>query len=63
VEKELMGHNLNEGILVTDEKRFLKVAVKDGFLKIKNIQVEGKKRLDIEEFLRGFKDIGSYRFL
>jgi methionyl-tRNA formyltransferase len=41
--------------ILTDEKSYLKIAVKDGYLKINSIQVEGKKRLPIDEFLRGFK--------
>jgi methionyl-tRNA formyltransferase len=62
-EKEPSKHSLLPGTIVSDEKRFLKIALKGGFLKIKNLQLEGKKRLDIEEFLRGFKDIASYRFM
>jgi methionyl-tRNA formyltransferase len=60
-DKEIMEHNLQEGSIVSDEKRYLKVAVKEGFLIIKTIQLEGKKRLGIEEFLRGFKDLSAYR--
>ena len=39
----------------TDEKTFLKFACKDGYVHVKEIQMEGKKRLLIEEFLRGFR--------
>lgn len=42
------------GKLLTDDKTFLKVAVKDGFISITELQLAGKKRLSIEEFLRGF---------
>ena len=62
-EKEPATHNLQPGTIVSDEKRWLKVALQDGYLKIKNIQAEGKKRLNIEEFLRGFKDISNYKLL
>lgn len=62
-DKETVDHKLKEGSIITDEKRYLKVAVKEGFLIIKTIQLEGKKRLGIEEFLRGFKDLSSYRLL
>jgi methionyl-tRNA formyltransferase len=57
VEKEIIAHNHEAGSLFSDAKTFLKVAAKDGFLKIISIQIEGKKRLEIEEFLRGFKHI------
>ncbi len=49
------NHNLPAGTIVTDRKSFLKVAVPDGFVEIKEIQLPGKKRLPIEEFLKGFK--------
>jgi len=62
-EKEPATHNLQPGTIVSDEKRWLKVALQDGYLNIKNIQAEGKKRLNIEEFLRGFKDISNYKLL
>lgn len=59
-EKEIVAHGFEPGMLVTDQKTFLKVTVIDGFLYIKYIQLEGKKKLGIEEFLRGFKGISSY---
>jgi methionyl-tRNA formyltransferase len=61
--KEATHHNMPYGTIVSDEKSFLKVAGQGGFLNIKSLQLEGKKRLCIEEFLRGFKNIGSYRFV
>jgi len=61
--KELTNHKLTSGTIVSDEKTYLKVAVDGGFLEVKNIQLEGKKKLIIEEFLRGFKNISSYRFV
>lgn len=59
-EKEIVAHSFEPGMLITDQKTFLKVAVIDGFLYIRTIQLEGKKKLGIEEFLRGFKGINSY---
>lgn len=53
-EKELTVHNLAIGTIVTDQKKFMKVAVNDGFIHIKQLQLAGKKRLAIEDFLRGF---------
>ena len=60
-QKEEINHGLIHGTLISDEKKFVKVAVNGGYLSLKTIQVEGKKRLEIEEFLRGFKNIQSYR--
>jgi methionyl-tRNA formyltransferase len=54
-EKEYSFHNLAYGSVVTDAKRWLKVAVKDGYIWIKSLQMAGKKRMPIEDFLRGFR--------
>ena len=43
------------GTLVTDNKTFLKIACTDGYLIINDLQLEGKKRMKLEEFLRGVK--------
>lgn len=61
--KELTHHSLLPGSLLSDEKSYLKVAVTGGYISIKTLQLEGKKRLGIEEFLRGFKNISSYKFV
>lgn len=42
------------GTIVTDGRTFLKVAQADGYQQLKTIQLAGKKRMHIEEFLRGF---------
>ena len=36
-------------------KSFLKFAAKDGFISLKEIQLEGKKRMNITDFLRGWR--------
>jgi methionyl-tRNA formyltransferase len=51
-------HSKKNGEIVSDGKSYLKIACTDGFLKILNIQIEGKKKISIEEFLRGFKLVG-----
>jgi methionyl-tRNA formyltransferase len=43
------------GGFLSDGKTFLKFAAKDGFIKLKDVQYEGKKRMNIEEFLRGMR--------
>lgn len=59
--KEICQHNETPGTLVTDGKKFLKVATKDGYLHLLQIQVPGKKRLSIEDFLRGFRFDTEYK--
>ncbi|HKK10371.1 MAG TPA: methionyl-tRNA formyltransferase [Bacteroidales bacterium] len=41
--------------LFTDGKTYLKVACADGLISIEELQLEGKKRMDTESFLRGTK--------
>ena len=48
-------HNLKSGDIASDGKSFLKIACKGGVVKILSLQIEGKNRMSIEEFLRGFK--------
>ncbi len=42
------------GNIITDKKTFLKIACKDYYLEILELQLEGKKRLKTPEFLMGF---------
>ncbi len=43
------------GSFETDKKTFLKFACADGYLSLKEIQLEGKKKMNIEDFLRGYR--------
>lgn len=45
---------LTPGTLVTDHKSFIHIATKDGFIRITDIQLSGKKRMETTEFLRGY---------
>jgi methionyl-tRNA formyltransferase len=51
---EPTDHNINPGEIITDDKHFIKIACKDGFIGIVSIQLEGKKRMSAAELLRGF---------
>lgn len=42
------------GSVSTDGKTILKIAASDGWLKLTDLQLSGKKRMKTEEFLRGF---------
>jgi methionyl-tRNA formyltransferase len=42
------------GTVSTDGKTMLKIAASDGWLKLTDLQLSGKKRMKTEEFLRGF---------
>lgn len=43
------------GEFETDGKTFLQFACADGYVKILDLQLEGKKRMLVEDFLRGFR--------
>ena len=52
--KEIVQEQTEIGSIHTDGKTFAKVAVKDGFINLMDIQLAGRKKMNIEEFLRGF---------
>jgi methionyl-tRNA formyltransferase len=54
-------HDEPIGSVVTDNKKFLKVAVKDGFIQLTKVQQAGKKAMPITDFLRGTPLIGVWK--
>lgn len=49
------GIDIPPGDFLTDNKTYLKFAATDGFVNLTDVQLEGKKRMGIEEFLRGVR--------
>lgn len=47
--------NYPVGTVITDGKSELKIAAADGYLVVKNLQLAGKKRMNVKDFLCGFK--------
>lgn len=43
------------GSIYTDGKQIMAVKTLDGYLELQELQLEGKKRMEIREFLRGFR--------
>jgi len=39
----------------TDGKTFLKFLCADGYIEVKELQLEGKKKMNVEDFLRGYR--------
>jgi methionyl-tRNA formyltransferase len=54
-EKEKSKESTEPGKIFTDHKTFLKFSAMDGFIRLKEIQLEGKKKMNIEDFLRGWR--------
>lgn len=50
------------GTLKSDGKTFVNVACENGWLQITDIQIAGKKRMKVENFLRGFQQIVEFEF-
>ncbi|MEO8712177.1 MAG: methionyl-tRNA formyltransferase [Parafilimonas sp.] len=57
--KEICMHHFDNGSVHSNGKSFLKFACADGFIHCTDIQLQGKKRMLIEDFLRGYR-INSY---
>ncbi len=52
--KEVIHPLIAAGDFETDKKTFLKFACIDGYISITELQIEGKKRIAIPDFLRGY---------
>ncbi len=53
--KEITPHSYELGKPFTDHKTFLKFSCINGYLHILDLQLEGKKRMPVADFLRGYK--------
>ena len=52
---EVVNHDNSIGEIISDNKTFVKIAAADGFLSINKIQLQGKKTMNIRDFLLGYK--------
>jgi methionyl-tRNA formyltransferase len=52
---EKIGTTTPPGNYETDGKTYLKFACTDGYIHLLDVQIEGKKRIGIAEFLRGYR--------
>lgn len=53
--KEINTPQVNPGLFETDGKTFLRYACADGYIHLLELQLEGKKKMKIEDFLRGYR--------
>lgn len=56
-EKLFTPHTLKPGTVVTDKKIYFHIASTDGFLRVLSLQLAGKKRMDVADFLRGYRHV------
>jgi len=54
-EKLLDKPDISPGTFKTDGKNFLQFAGANGYINVTTIQLEGKKKMEIKEFLRGYR--------
>ena len=62
-EIEATNNSSQPGTVISDGKTFLKVACSNGYIYIKELQMAGKKRMTIEQFLPGFKIEPGFKFV
>ena len=53
--REITTPTIKTGEFETDKKAYLKFAASDGYISVQELQLEGKKRMRVEEFLRGMR--------
>ncbi len=53
--KEIVDHAEEPGKFFSDNKNYLKISTIDGYICLKELQLAGKKRMDVKSFLNGFK--------
>lgn len=59
-EKRPAFHSLATGTILTDAKTYIDVAVEEGYIRLLNLQLAGKKRMGVKDFLNGNKQIADY---
>ena len=60
-EIETCRHDIATGQVVTDNKKYLKIALHDGFIHLTMVQQAGKKAMPIADFLRGTQLNGLWK--
>lgn len=53
-DKIFAEHSFEPGVVVTDKKTYFRIAVTDGYINIRSLQLAGKKRMGVADFLRGY---------
>lgn len=63
VDAESVGYEVDPGTIYSDGKTFVKIGCSNGWITIRELQLAGKKRMGVEDFLRGFQQIEKYNCL
>jgi methionyl-tRNA formyltransferase len=54
-QKQLSDVTQTPGTIESDKKTFLQFAAPDGWIRVLELQLEGKKKMNVGDFLRGYK--------
>jgi methionyl-tRNA formyltransferase len=54
-EQNIEIHDFPIGKFISDNKNHLKIATKDGFINLLELQLQGRKRMNVKAFLNGYK--------
>lgn len=54
-EKEIVEHEHPVGYLFSDGRSYLKYSTRDGYVKVLELQLQGRKRMGVRDFLNGYK--------
>ena len=60
-EKRPAEHSFRVGSIHSDGKSYVDIAVEGGYIRLLSLQLAGKKRMPVHDFLNGFKQIGECR--
>jgi len=60
-ERRFTMEKAEPGTILTDGKTYFAVKTADGAIYLTDVQLAGKKRMDIRSFLVGFRDLDSYK--
>jgi len=52
---EIADHDVPPGVFDSEDKSSVRIACGDGWLHVHELQLEGRRRMETEEFLRGYK--------
>jgi methionyl-tRNA formyltransferase len=53
-QQEIIPHSLRPGVIVCDGKKYLKIAVRNGFIHLCEVQPAGRKAMNSLDFLKGY---------
>ena len=62
-EKELKEHSLENGTIISNNRDHIYIAANGGFISVNELQLSGKKKLSVKDFLLGFKVEGNWKCL